>query len=350
MLVCQLSDVDCLRPAAAACTHVCWLLPCQSKPTFEVLSKRAAAREKLSQGEGEGAQGKHDPSSSSSTTMISGGQEGVVVVGGGGGERAPLPAADTALQYMVLGDGWMGLGDFERALGHYTAALLLPPLGAPGGRQALELRRERARRHLEASQKADEHSQRQRQARNQRIAGLRQKSGDSGGGGGGGGVPAAAAAMPRAPRSSRSSRRQASSSSSSSGTRSARAVSRSHRLQSSSTGSGNGGVGGSGGSQHAIPHSQQQPQPQPQPQQQPRQRRRHSSSKGGSRQAARRPAQPKVAVEAFFEHVSTAGPACLCLPACLPACGETGPEALMLGQYAVPYGGLLTAHTAVTAG
>jgi hypothetical protein len=322
MVVCQLSDVDCLRPAAAACTHGCWLLPCQSKPTFEVLSKRAAAREKLSQGEGEGAQGKHGPPSSS-TPMINGGQEGVE---GGGGERAPLPAADTALQYMVLGDGWMGLGDFERALCHYTAALQQlggggggggggAQLGPPGGRRALELRRERARRHLEASQKADEHSQRQRQVRNQRIAkGLRQKSGDSGGGGGGG---VADAAMPRAPRSSRSSRRQDSSSSSSS-TRSARAVSHSHRLQSSSTGSGNGGVGGSGGSQHAIiPHSQQQQQLQQQPQQQPQQRRH--SSKGGSR-LARRPAQPKVAVEAFFEHVSSCLlglPASACLPACL---------------------------------
>jgi hypothetical protein len=319
-VVCQLSDVDCLRPAAAACTHGCWLLPCQSKPTFEVLSKRAAAREKLSQGEGEGAQGKHGPPSSS-TPMINGGQEGVE---GGGGERAPLPAADTALQYMVLGDGWMGLGDFERALCHYTAALQQlggggggggggAQLGPPGGRRALELRRERARRHLEASQKADEHSQRQRQVRNQRIAkGLRQKSGDSGGGGGGG---VADAAMPRAPRSSRSSRRQDSSSSS---TRSARAVSHSHRLQSSSTGSGNGGVGGSGGSQHAIiPHSQQQQQLQQQPQQQPQQRRH--SSKGGSR-LARRPAQPKVAVEAFFEHVSSCLlglPASACLPACL---------------------------------
>lgn len=80
-------------------------------PTWEVLNKRAAARSKL-----------------------------------GGGQ----PAADSARQYTVLGDGWFGLGEFSRAVGCFEEALQAGPPEVVGGREAIVKRLHRAMKNSEA--------------------------------------------------------------------------------------------------------------------------------------------------------------------------------------------------------
>jgi hypothetical protein len=81
-------------------------------PQWEILNKRAAAREKLSDGR---------------------------------------PIADTSREYCVLGDGWLGLGEYLRAASCFEAALAAPGEAA-GGRNGLKKRWQRAL-HLHEMQK-----------------------------------------------------------------------------------------------------------------------------------------------------------------------------------------------------